>query len=171
MTENVLDFTAANTGGRLFVDFTNQGFSWTGYDGGLISGGVLSALFDTEAGSRYLLEMLIGTYESKVNVVGRDVDSRGPSAVRVVAGFANGVRLNHPGGDLGSKTQWVRRSMVFIAQGPKTAVEIRGWIPPDLLAQRTANNLTSSPRFIGLDNVSVRKLLRFPLPWQWLSVH
>jgi hypothetical protein len=165
LTENTFGFRAAKNGGRLFVDLTNQGNSWTNFEGGLISAGVLSAQFDTEAGSRYLLSMLIGTFESVVKGFERGLDSRGPSAVRVVAGDTFGARLDHPGGDLGSATQWVERSLVFIAKGPQTEVEIRGWIPPDLLAQRQGG----SPRFIGLDNVSVRKLWRVP-PWQWPRV-
>jgi hypothetical protein len=158
-TEEAKDFS-----GRLFVDLTNQGSSWTSFEGGLISGGVLSAEFDTETGGRYLLSMLIGTYEGPVHGPGRGRDSRGPSAVRVVAGDTFGARLDNPGGADESDNNWILQSLVFIARGPKTEVEIRGWIPPDLLARREG----SSPKFIGLDNVSVRKLWRVP-PWRWQS--
>jgi len=149
--------------GRLFVDLCGQGFYWTGLDGGIISGGVLSAEFPTQAGRRYLLKARIGTYEVK------DSTTSGPVAIRVVAGGKFAGRLDNRDGDPGALTRWVSGSLVFMATGPRTAVEIRGWVPEDLYKERTAKSI-ATPTFLGLDYVSVRELWRFPFPWQWLLV-
>ena len=131
-----------------FVDLADQTFAWTDdLNNGLIGGGVLSDPFPTQAGRRYLLQMLIG--------------SQIPLAVQVDYGGKSAGRLDHPGG---SGIYWLRRSMVFIAPGPQTQVDIRGWIPKDLMDRGSQSNNAS---FLGVDYVSVQLMWR-KSPVQWL---
>jgi len=128
---------------------------------------VLSAQFPTQAGRRYLLKMSLGVHEIKKE--GQPLleqESGGPLAVRVVAGFADGARLDVQGFYIGSGTHWVDRSMLFVAKGPLTTVEIRGWIPPDLYMNGALKHASNS-LFLGVDNVSVRQLWPPPLLWPW----
>jgi len=130
---------------------TGASHSWGAYLDGIISGGVVSAV-PTVAGRRYKLTMRIGTYEVK------DEPTSGPVAVYVAIGGKFAGRLDHPGGDAGSLTQWVTRSMVFIALGPTTEVAIHGWTPPDVTQERLKKSkVIATPTLIGLDFVSVRE--------------